>query len=562
MDYIFEKGKFKESELESAIISLFDQYEYYNYVSGETIERKFKDVLIYSDLRAYLSKKYSCLTQNEISRAIALLDNIPSVPLYEGARTTYRMLSEGFDLLRDDVTQTAVHIDFIDFDNIANNNFKIVNQYTVEDVQTRRPDMLVFINGIPVTIFEFKSAIEEDATIHNAWEQVTIRYARDIPALLKYCTMAVISDGVNTKLGTIFTPYKFFYSWNKANETDTVANGISSLFTMIEGAFSPDRLLQVFRDFIFYPDDSKKNEAIICRYPQFLAANKMLESLSQHKRPAGDGKGGIYFGATGCGKTYTMLFLSRQLMLRKKDVFHNPTIVLITDREDLDTQTSKLFVTAKEYLHDKNIKSIESRDDLHDTLSNCESGGVYITTIQKFCESTGLLSDRSNIICISDEAHRSNAGVNAKLKKTDKGVFTTYGFAYYLRESLPNAVYCGFTGTPVDETLVVLSHKKPDSHLEVKIDFDNTSLDKTAIAERAEKRKPQEKTTYKKIQEWIEENYGFKVHTAYVAEVKRELGLPMYDAPNAVDELKRPRQHPTEQMSTAIKAALKHFEII
>lgn len=455
MDYIFEKGKFKESELESAIISLFDQYEYYNYVSGETIERKFKDVLIYYDLREYLSKKYSCLTQNEISRVIALLDNIPSVPLYEGARATYRMLSEGFDLLRDDVTQTAVHIDFIDFDNIANNNFKIVNQYTVEDVQTRRPDMLVFINGIPVTIFEFKSAIEEDATIHNAWEQVTIRYARDIPALLKYCTMAVISDGVNTKLGTIFTPYKFFYSWNKANEADTVANGISSLFTMIEGAFAPDRLLQVFRDFVFYPDDSKKNEAIICRYPQFFAANKMLESLSQHKRPAGDGKGGIYFGATGCGKTYTMLFLSRQLMLRKKDVFHNPTIVLITDREDLDTQTSKLFVTAKEYLHDKNIKSIESRDDLHDTLSNCESGGVYITTIQKFCESTGLLSDRSNIICISDEAHRSNAGVNAKLKKTDKGVFTTYGFAYYLRESLPNAVYCGFTGTPVDEAIAV-----------------------------------------------------------------------------------------------------------
>ena len=224
---------------------------------------------------------------------------------------------------------------------------------------------------------------------------------------------------------------------------------------MIEGAFAPDRLLQVFRDFVFYPDDSKKSEAIICRYPQFFAANKMLESLSQHKRPDGDGKGGIYFGATGCGKTYTMLFLSRQLMLRKKDVFHNPTIVLITDREDLDTQTSKLFVTAKEYLHDKNIKSIESRDDLHDTLSNCESGGVYITTIQKFCESTGLLSDRSNIICISDEAHRSNAGVNAKLKKTEKGVFTTYGFAYYLRESLPNAVYCGFTGTPVDEAIAV-----------------------------------------------------------------------------------------------------------
>ena len=128
MDYIFEKGKFKESELESAIISLFDQYEYYNYVSGETIERKFKDVLIYSDLREYLSKKYSCLTQNEISRVIALLDNIPSVPLYEGARATYRMLSEGFDLLRDDVTQTAVHIDFIDFENIPNRGLTLLTE--------------------------------------------------------------------------------------------------------------------------------------------------------------------------------------------------------------------------------------------------------------------------------------------------------------------------------------------------------------------------------------------------------------------------------------------------
>lgn len=142
--------------------------------------------------------------------------------------------------------------------------------------------------------------------------------------------------------------------------------------------------------------------------------------------------------------------------------------------------------------------------------------------------------------------------------------YVTYDDVLYNRAVIDNSEYNKPLCENQDdvETLVVLSHKKPDSHLEVKIDFDNTSLDKTAISERAEKRKPQEKTTYKKIQEWIEENYGFKVHTAYVAEVKRELGLPMYDAPNAVDELKRPRQHPTEQMTTAIKAALKHFEII
>ena len=181
----------------------------------------------------------------------------------------------------------------------------------------------------------------------------------------------------------------------------------------------------------------------------------MLENLKEHKKPEGDGKGGIYFGATGCGKTYTMLFLSRLLMLRDKEVFNNPTIILLTDREDLDTQASKLFDTAKKYLHDENVRSIESRDDLSTTLSNQESGGVYITTIQKFCEKTGLLSDRSNIICISDEAHRTQTGVGSKLKKTKDGVFTSYGFAHHLRESLPNAVHCGFTGTPVDEAITV-----------------------------------------------------------------------------------------------------------
>lgn len=457
MDYLFEKGKFTEEQLELAIIDLFKQYDY-KYLSGDVIERRYKDVLLVDDLKSYLKGKYADLTENEITRVIALLDNIPSTPLYDGARETYKMLSEGFDFIRDDASKLAIHIDYIDFENPSNNIYKVVNQYTVEDVKTRRPDLLVFVNGIPLVIFEFKSAIEEDTTIYAAWEQIKIRYSRDIPSLLKYCTMSIISDGVNTKLGTIFTPYKFYYSWNKADEQDTVANGISSLFTMIKGAFAPDRLLAIFRDFIFYPDDSKKDEAIICRYPQFFAAKKMLANLTEHKRPNGDGKGGIYFGATGCGKTYTMLFLSRQLMLREKDAFQNPTIILITDREDLDSQTSKLFVTAKKYLHDNNVRSIESRDDLQKTLTAQESGGVYITTIQKFCESTGLLSNRSNIICISDEAHRSNAGVGAKLKKTDNGVFTTYGFAHYLRESLPNAVYCGFTGTPVDEAIAVFGN--------------------------------------------------------------------------------------------------------
>lgn len=456
MDYEFVRGQFTEAQLEAAIIELFQQQGYI-YVHGEKIHRQYEDILLEDDLRLFLQQRYAHegLSETETQKIINQLTLIPASPLYEGNRAAFWLVNEGFDLQRDDLSKVALHIDYIDFDHPENNIFKVVNQYSVQGERLRRPDMLVFINGIPVAIFEFKSAINEDANVHDAWEQITIRYTRDIPKLMKYCFLSVISDGANTKMGSIFTPYPYYYAWNKANDKDKVSNGVSSLFTMIEGAFAKDRVTKLLRDFVFYPDDSKKSEAIVCRYPQFFAANKMLSNIKQHLRPSGDGKGGTYFGATGCGKTYTMLFLSRMIALRDPDTFNNPTIVIIVDREDLDTQTAELFATAKKYLHESDVRSIESRSDLAKTLKDRPSGGVYITSIQKFCEKIGLLSDRSNIICISDEAHRTQTGVGAKLKKTDKGVFTTYGFAKYLRDSFPNATYCGFTGTPVDETIAV-----------------------------------------------------------------------------------------------------------
>jgi type I restriction enzyme R subunit len=409
------------------------------------------------DLRSFLTVRYEAenFSDVEIQKIINKLNLINATPLYIGNREAFWLVNEGVDLIRDDISKVALHVDYIDFDHPENNIFKVVNQYSVQGEHLRRPDLLVFINGIPVAICEFKTAIEEDTTIYDAWEQITIRYCRDIPKLMRYCFLSVISDGANTRMGSIFTPYQYYYSWNKANDTDKASNGISSLFTMIKGAFAKNRVLSLLRDFVFYPDDSAENEAIVCRYPQFFGAQRMLDSIRQHLRPEGDGKGGTYFGATGCGKTYTMLFLSRLIAQRDNEAFNNPTIIILTDREDLDTQTSELFVTATKYLHEEDVRSIESRDDMEKTLKGRPSGGVYITTIQKFCEKTGLLSKRSNIICISDEAHRTQTSIGAKLKKTDKGVFTTYGFGYYLRTSFPNATYCGFTGTPIDETIAV-----------------------------------------------------------------------------------------------------------
>ena len=456
MDYVFERGTFAEFDLELAIIELFQQMGY-TYVCGHSLHRVSEDILIEKDIENFLRNQYASanLTESEIKRCISKLKHISTSPLYTGNREAYRLVTEGFDLQREDTSLVALHVEYIDFEHPERNVFKVVNQYTVSDKKTRRPDMLLFINGIPVGIFEYKSAVQEDTTIHDAWKQIAIRYTRDIPKLMKYAFISVISDGANSKLGTIFTPYQFYYAWNKANDEDTVKHGISSLLTLLNGAFSKDRILSLLRDFVFYPDDTGKDTPVICRYPQFFGAHKMFANIKEHLKPHGDGKGGTYFGATGCGKTYTMLFLARLLSLRDTKTFNNPTIIILVDREDLNTQTAELFVTGKTYLHEEDVRSIESRDDLEKTLRLKPSGGIYITTIQKFCENTGLLSDRSNIICISDEAHRTQTTIGSQLKKTDEGVFTTYGFGYYLRSSFPNATYCGFTGTPIDETVAV-----------------------------------------------------------------------------------------------------------
>lgn len=460
-DLKFANGKFTEDELEQAIITLFQQQDSngarWDYADGELLHRRFDEPLMEDRLVESLRRRYSdlSLTEGELKAISGELKYIPSDPLYDSCRRTFWLINEGYTLVREDPSMPAAHIEYIDFDDPSNNDFLIVNQYTVEDVRTRRPDLLCFVNGIPLAILEFKTAVEEDKTIHDAWEQITIRYARDIPSLLKYCCIAAISDGANSRVGTVFTPYSYFYAWNKANDEDKVSNGIGSLYTMVEGAFEPDRFLAIVRDFVFFPDDDKNDTEIVCRYPQYFAATKLLDNICEHLRPSGDGKGGTYFGATGCGKTYTMLFLTRLMMLRRSEELGNPTIVLIVDREDLDNQTSELFVTAKRFLHDENVRSIENRKDLARTLRGRASGGVYITTIQKFSEQMGLLSDRCNIVCISDEAHRTQAGVGSSLKVTDEGAFTRYGFAKYLRDGFPNATYVGFTGTPIDETIAV-----------------------------------------------------------------------------------------------------------
>jgi type I restriction enzyme R subunit len=472
-------SKFTEEKLEQAIIALLKE-QGYPYHQGESLERAPAEVILKDDLSEFLSSRYASdgITDSEIESIIRRIDKLPASDLYDSNKTFQKLVADGFLLKREDRSQKDLYIQLIDYSGLPlqrlpregevetivaeeqagygseTNIYRMVNQLEVEGDEKRIPDGILYINGLPLVVFEFKSAIREEATIHDAYVQLTTRYARDIPELMKYNALCVLSDGVNSKMGSLFAPYEYFYTWRKVTGDETVtAEGISSLHSMIQGLFDKDRLRQVIRHFIHFPDVSRKEEKIVCRYPQYYAATKLYQHILEHRKPEGDGKGGTYFGATGCGKSFTMLFLSRLLM--KSLDFESPTIVLITDRTDLDDQLSKQFTNAKDYIGDQTVISVESRAELRNLLRGRTSGGVFLTTIHKFTEDTELLTERSNVICISDEAHRSQINLDQKVRVTEKGVKRTYGFAKYLHDSLPNATYVGFTGTPIDATLDV-----------------------------------------------------------------------------------------------------------
>ena len=480
--------KFTEEKLENAFTELLGQEGYPHHL-GITIRRMPEEVLIEEDLEIFLLTQYQKqgLTSNEAKSIILQLKSLSASDLYESNKTFLKMLSDGFILKRENRNDKDIYIQLIDYTGLNkhkqpdlsartsaqveadhlitiaaeaeekygkdNNIYKFVNQLEIVGSEKRIPDGIVYINGMPLVVFEFKSAVREEATIFDAFNQLTVRYRRDIPELFKYNTLCVISDGVNNKAGSFFAPYDFFYAWRRVAGLAKDVDGIDSMFTLVQGMFHKNRLRDIIRNFIYIPDSSKKDEKIVCRYPQYYAARSLYENIKKAQKPEGTGKGGTYFGATGCGKSFIMLYLTRLLM--KSEHFESPTIVLITDRTDLDDQLSGQFTNAKNFIGDNTVISVESRAQLRELLQGRQSGGVFLTTIHKFTEDTELLTNRSNVICISDEAHRSQVNLDQKVKVTEKGVTKTYGFAHYLHKSLPEATFVGFTGTPIDATLDV-----------------------------------------------------------------------------------------------------------
>lgn len=461
-------GRYCESEYEYAFLG-FLEAEDWQYLSGNDIKRSVKrDVLIEDDFKTFMADTNPDLTKDEVAQIFDAVRLVGSESDFATLHKVYGWMVDGVQFTPQD--GMARMISLIDFENPSTNIFRAVNQFAVEYTnnglkENRRPDVLLFVNGMPLCVIELKNPADARAKIYDAWEQVNIRYWRDIPHLLHYCPLACISDGVKTRLGTVRTPYEHFYAWRRVNNGDEISTlPFVETETMIKGVYSPARFLEIFRDYIYFQDsiyDTEERE-IVCRYPQFFATKLLKESIV-NSVVTGSGKGGTYFGATGCGKTYTMAFLARQLALRCTDVSEigSPTIVLIVDRDDLQKQGAKLFTKSKEFLNLGEVSVVKSRAHLRQELGARQSGGFYICTIQKFTDreddKIGLINDRKNIICFSDEAHRSQIEHAKKIqfsKDTDKNMkaMVSKPYAKVLKEAFPGATFVGFTGTPIAET--------------------------------------------------------------------------------------------------------------
>ena len=461
-------GRYCESDYENAFLS-FLEMEGWQYLSGGNIPRASRREVLYTDdLEQFLSNTNPDLPPEEVCQIVDMVRLVGAESEFATLHKVYGWMVNGIQFTPQKSLPQMVAL--IDFETPENNIFRAVNQFTVEytnngQTETRRPDVLLFVNGMPLCVIELKNPANANTTIHDAWEQINIRYWRDIPHLLHYCPLACVSDGVKTRLGTVRTPYEHFYAWRRVNDGDKVSTlPFEEMETMIKGVYSPQRFLEIFRDYIYFQDseyDSDERE-IVCRYPQFFAARLLKQSVIRSVVEK-SGKGGTYFGATGCGKTYTMAFLARQLALRCTDVpqIGSPTIVMIVDRDELQKQGAKLFTKSKEFLNLGEVSVVPSRNALRKELGARQSGGFYICTIQKFCDreddKIGLINKRANIICFSDEAHRTQLEHSRKIqfsKDADENMkaMVSKPYAKVLKEAFPQATFVGFTGTPIAET--------------------------------------------------------------------------------------------------------------
>lgn len=456
--------QFNEDDLEQVALEWLQSLGY-DYKKGNEIsvtglapERKSdKDVVLHERLEKALRKINSDIHPRFIEKAIHELTLEKSPNLLENNLTFHENLINGIEIEDyDDEGQSIVEIvKIVDFEHPQNNNFLAVNQFTVINGDyTKRPDIVLFINGLPIVVIELKNSTNETVGVEDGYHQLET-YKMRIPQLFTFNEVLVTSDGINTKAGSLTANYDRFMTWRSKDGQTESSPGLASLDVLIHGMLNPETLLDLIRYFVLFQDDGKGHiSKILAAYHQYYAVNKAVDRALLASSGQGDGKGGVIWHTQGSGKSLTMVFFSGKLI----QMLNNPTLVVVTDRNDLDNQLYSTFVKSKgrsgKGLLRQTPKQAETRKELKSLLS-VESGGIVFTTMQKFepeqNETTmAALTERKNVIVMADEAHRTQYGFNAKYD--DKGEGIKYGYAKYLRDALPNATFVGFTGTPVAST--------------------------------------------------------------------------------------------------------------
>ena len=456
--------QFNEDDLEQVALEWLQSLGY-DYKKGSEIsvtglapERKSdKDVVLHERLEKALRKINSDIHPRFIEKAIHELTLEKSPNLLENNLTFHENLINGIEVEDyDNEGQSIVEIvKIVDFEHPQNNDFLAVNQLTIVNGDyTKRPDIVLFINGLPIVVIELKNSTYETVGVEDGYHQLET-YKMCIPQLFTFNEVLVTSDGINTKAGSLTANYDRFMTWRSKDGQTESSPGLASLDVLIHGMLNPETLLDLIRYFVLFQDDGKEHiSKILAAYHQYYAVNKAVDRALLASSGQGDGKGGVIWHTQGSGKSLTMVFFSGKLI----QMLNNPTLVVVTDRNDLDNQLYSTFVKSKgrsgKGLLRQTPKQAETRKELKSLLS-VESGGIVFTTMQKFepeqNETTmSALTERKNVIVMADEAHRTQYGFNAKYD--DKGEGIKYGYAKYLRDALPNATFVGFTGTPVAST--------------------------------------------------------------------------------------------------------------
>lgn len=429
---------YTEEKYENAIIQLFEEMGY-THAYGPAVDRDYRIPLYMDELTAALYRLNPTLPDDAISNALFKLQNFENGKLVQKNAVFMDYLQNGIEVRYTDKGEERSALCYlIDYANTDNNSFIVANQWTFIENDEKRPDVLLFINGLPVVLMELKSPSREETDASEAYTQIR-NYMHSIPSMFIYNAICVMSDLSENRAGTITSGEDRYMEW-KTKDGSYENTQFAQFDTFFEGIFTKDRLLDILKNFILFSNEGLTSYKILAGYHQYFAVRKAVESTK--RATVTDGKGGVFWHTQGSGKSLSMVFYAHLL----QSALNSPTIVVLTDRNDLDDQLYLQFAKCSDFLRQKPVHA-ESREHLRSLLEGRKANGIIFTTMQKFEESFECLSDRRNIVVMADEAHRGQYGLTEKVD--EKSGKIKVGAARVIRNSLPNATYIGFTGTPI-----------------------------------------------------------------------------------------------------------------